>query len=203
MSKRVSPFVTRFLLPAGIALAATQMGCASQVWNPRVESVSGEHRNTGTITAQAQTLLEGTADEQVKAIVGQLPPGISLKDGVLSVDEDRYEVLGKVEAEPNSDFFYPYREKWRRPVCYPQRVLLVATLFVWAAVPTSWPCFVSSGSVEENRDRAVESLKRATKVLGGNLVLVTGFGLGSVAWAIRVKDGAKAPVEDKAPGTTL
>jgi hypothetical protein len=126
---------------------------------------------------------------------------------MLEVDAARYEVLGKVAAKPAGEFFYPYREDWRRPLCYPQRALTVATLFVLALVPTSWPCWVSGGSDDERRDRIVEAMKRATRVMGGNLVLVGGFG-GSVTieragatsatvstpeategvgWAIRVK----------------
>jgi sugar O-acyltransferase (sialic acid O-acetyltransferase NeuD family) len=85
-------------------------------------------------------------------------------------------VLGQVSAKPADEFFYPYRESWRKPVCYPQRVLVVATLWVWMVVPALWPCIVSAGTVEESRDAIVEAMKRATKAMGGNMVLVTGFG---------------------------
>jgi hypothetical protein len=208
------------------ALAATQVGCASAVWHPRVESVAGEYKNTQAMSEKAADITEGAAEE-VKAVVMQLPPGMDLKGDVLEVDETRYEVLGKVAAKPAGDFFYPYREGWRRPVCYPQRVLLVATLFIWAAVPTSWPCFISAGTVEDRRDRIVEAMRRATKAMGGNMVLVAGFGgtvtvsktssssavvstmeaTEGIGWAIRVKSdavpAAVVPAGGPAGGTSL
>lgn len=198
-------------------LAATTQGCASAVWHPRVDSVSGEYKNTEAISAKADDAVEGSADD-VKAIVMQLPPGVTIEGDVLTVDPNRYEVLGKVSAKPASDFFYPYREGWRRPVCHPQRVLAVATLFVWLVVPTSWPCFVSGGSVDDRRDRIVEAMKRATHAMGGNMVLIAGFGgtvmisktsstsavvgqmeaTEGVGWAIRVK----TDVPEQAPVTS-
>jgi hypothetical protein len=203
------------------ALALAPAGCASAVWQPRIEAVSGEYKNTAGLTEEAEQIPEGQA-EGVKAVVLQLPPGMELKGDVLEVDSSRYEVLGKVSAKPAGSFFYPYREGWRRPVCYPQQVLVVATLYLWAAVPTSWPCFVSGGSVEERRDRIVEAMRRATKAMGGNMVLVGGFGgqvtvamtssstaavntmeaTEGVGWAIRVKAGpTNAPLP--AAGTKL
>ena len=147
---------------------------------------------------------------------------MNLKGDLLEVDRSRYEILGKVTAKPAGEFFYPYREGWRKPVCYPQRVLVVATLFAWFLSPTVWPCFISAGTVEERRDRIVEALKRATKSLGGNLVLVGGFGgtitvartsastavvgemeaTEGVGWAIRVK-AAPPPAPDARRTTSL
>ena len=217
-SQRVAlPF---FPIALFAALALSQLGCATAVWHPRVDSVSGEYKNTAVMTEKADDTPEGQAEE-VKAVVMQLPPGIGLKDDVLQVDSAQYEVLGKVAAKPAGAFFYPYREGWRKPVCYPQRVLVVATLFVWAIVPTSWPCFVSEGTVDERRDRIVEAMKRATKTMGGNMVIVAGFGgtitvartssasavvstmdaTEGVGWAIRVKGAA--PPALQTGGATL
>jgi hypothetical protein len=187
-------------------------GCATAVWHPRVESVSGEYKNVESMSEKADDRTEGSADD-VKAIVMQLPPGITLEGDVLTVDTTRYEMLGKVSAKPAGEFFYPYREGWRRPVCYPQRVLVVATLYLWMAVPTSWPCFISGGSVDDRRDRIVEAMKRATRELGGNMVLIGGFGgtvmisktsstsatvsemeaTEGVGWALRVKTDVPPP----------
>ena len=168
---RISPFASPLVLAASLLV----QGCASAVWHPRVESVSGEYKNTQSMTETADELPEGRADD-VKALVMELPPGITLNGDVLQVDSSHYDLLGKVSAKPAGEFFYPYRESWRKPVCYPQRVLVVATLFIWLAVPTSWPCFISAGSVDDRRDRIVEAMKRATQAMGGNLVLVGGFG---------------------------
>jgi hypothetical protein len=191
----------------------TQLGCSSAVWRPQIESVSGEYRNTQAMSNAATELVEGGA-EDVKAIVMQLPPGIELQGEVLKVDAEKYDVLGKVSAKPANDFFYPYREHWRRPLCYPQKVLVVATLFIWNIVPTYWPCFVTIGTENDRRDRIIEAMKRATKSMGGNMVLVGGFNgmimvtanqtsavvstleaVEGVGWAIKVKapNGASPP----------
>lgn len=203
-----------------VTIALTQLGCATAVWHPRVDSVSGEYKNTEAMSRTADDMPEGQAEE-VKAMVMALPPGMDLKDGVLQVDSTQYEVLGKVAAKPAGAFFYPYREGWRKPVCYPQRVLIVATLFTWAIVPTSWPCFLSEGTVDERRDRIVEAMRRATKAMGGNLVLVGGFGgmvtiaktgsstavvgtteaIEGVGWAIKVR--AASPASEGIRGVTL
>ena len=201
--------------------ALTQLGCAGAVWHPRVESVSGEYRNTQAMSDAAAALPEGTADE-VKALVMQLPPGMDIQGDVLKVDADKYEVLGKVSAKPAGDFFYPYREHWRRPLCYPQRVLVVVTLFTWVIVPTYWPCFVATGTENDRRDQIIEAMKRATKSMGGNMVLVGGFNgqvtvtasqntavvstveaVEGVGWAIKVKSpsGEPAPKETAAAKT--
>jgi hypothetical protein len=195
-------------------LAITQGGCAAAVWHPKVESISGEYKsgdykNTQALSEKADAIPEGQATEVV-AVVEQLLPGMDYRDGVFTADAARYEVLGKVSAKPAGEFFYPYKEGWRKPVCWPQSVLTVATLFTWLAVPTSYGCHVGTGSVDERRDSIVESMKRATKVMGGDLVVVAGFqgqvtitatrssatvstleAVEGVGWAIRVKGGAK------------
>ena len=197
-----------FVLPL---FAFTETGCAAAVWHPKVENVSGEYKNTQALSEKAEGIPEGAAQDVV-AVVDQLLPGMDYKDGVFNADPARYEVLGKVSAKPAGEFFYPYKEGWRKPVCWPQRVLVVATLFLWLAVPTAWPCFIGSGSVEDRRDSIVESMKRATKAMGGNLVLVAGFqgrvtitatrsyasvstmdAVEGVGWAIRMKRGATVP----------
>jgi hypothetical protein len=195
------------------AIAITQTGCASAVWHPRVDSVAGEYKNTETLSQSAAELPEGKA-EDVKAVVMKLPRGMEMKGDVLSVDPKHYEVLGKVTAKPAGEFFYPYREEWRRPFCYPQRVLVVATLFIWYVVPTNYPCGVSPGTVNERQDHIVEAMRRATKAMGGNMVLVGGFSgtvvvnktsqssavvseveaTEGVGWAIRIK----SPYPDEA-----
>jgi hypothetical protein len=205
------PTLFRSIAPLLVA-SPLMTGCATAVWHPRVESVSGEYKNVESMSEKADDRTEGSADD-VKAIVMQLPPGITIEGDVLTVDSTRYEMLGKVSAKPAGEFFYPYREGWRRPVCYPQRVLVVATLYLWMAVPTSWPCFISGGSVDDRRDRIVEAMKRATRELGGNMVLIGGFSgtvmiaktsstsatviemeaTEGVGWALRVKTDVPPP----------
>jgi hypothetical protein len=206
---------SRVLLSTVPFLALTQMACATAVWHPKVESVSGEYKtgdykSTQALSEKADAIPEGQTPEVV-AVVEQLLPGMEYHDGVFSADPARYEVLGKVSAKPAGEFFYPYKEGWRRPVCWPQKVLTVATLFTWLAVPTQWGCFVGTGTVEERRDSIVESMKRATKVMGGDLVIVAGFqgqvtitatrtsasvstleAVEGVGWALRAKHGTEA-----------
>ncbi len=188
-----------------LPLALASQGCAATVFTPRVESV-GEYKNTQAVSDKAADIEDDDAPE-VKVVVGQLLPGMTYKDGVFSVDPESYEVLGKVSAEPSKRVFYPFKEKWRRPVCWPQVPLVYATLFVWLAVPTTWGCFVHPGSPDERKDDIVATMRRATKVLGGNLVLIGGFGgtvvinaatgaqlsqteaTHGVGWALRVKGG--------------
>ncbi len=202
-----------------LALALGSQGCAATVFKPHVEAV-GEYKNTEVVSEKANDL-ENDAPE-VKVVVGQLLPGMTYKDGLFSVDPDRYEVLGKVSSEPSKRFFYPYKESWRRSVCWPQIPLVYATLFVWAAVPTVWGCFVGAGTADERKDSMVTAMRKATKVLGGNLLLVGGFGgtviinantgaqlseteaTHGVGWAIKAKRGAaEEPQPTKVVGTQL
>jgi hypothetical protein len=179
-----------FPLTAAAALSLSA-GCASPVLKPQVVSLSGEYRSPKAQTEKARETEEGSADD-VKVIVDQLLPGMEFKDGVFTTDPARFEVLGKVAVEPASGFpFYPYRESWRKPVCWSQNILLIGTLFIWAVVPTSWPCFVGSGDPDETRAQAHDAMKRAAKVLGANLILVDGSH--HVAWAIRAKAETHAP----------
>ena len=209
----------RFALPASFfALALGSFGCAATVYKPHIEAV-GEYKNTEAISDKAVDLQDDASE--VKVVVGQLLPGMTYKDGLFSVDPEKYEVLGKVSSEPSSRFFYPYKESWRRPVCWPQIPLVYATLFVWALMPTVWGCFVGSGSPDERKDGMVTAMRRATKVLGGNLLLVGGFGgtviisantgvqlaeteaTHGVGWALRVKGGVDVPVKGVGVGTQL
>ena len=212
--------MTRIASSALIALAFASQGCAATVFRPRVEAV-GEYKNTEAVSEKANEL-ESDAPE-VKVVVGQLLPGMTYKDGLFSVDPAKYEVLGKVSSEPSKRFFYPYKESWRRSVCWPQMPLVYGTLFAWIAVPTVWGCFVGAGTPDERKDSMVTAMRRATKVLGGNLLLVGGFGgtviinantgaqlseteaTHGVGWAIRMKDGAldEAHVKPIGVGTQL
>jgi hypothetical protein len=230
MISNVHPLVSGGALAARAAPALVSLSlasCASVAWLPRVDSARGESRNVQTIAQTAEEMPEGSATDVKAFFMFDLPPGLSLRyagrppwgsGGVLLYDSQKYEMLGTVAAEPAERFFYPYREKWRRPFCYPQQVLVVATLFLWGGVPTYWPCGVAptSGALSEpdseQRDRIVEALKRATKAMGGNLVVIRGFGSSSVnffygahpvgfGYAIKVKaPPSPAPVS---PGLTL
>jgi hypothetical protein len=203
-----------FVASAALALGSLSLaGCASVVWLPRVDAVPGEYRSTQSLAEKAEEMPEG-ATTDVKAIyMVDMPPGLQMADGVLRYDPNEYEMLGKVSARPSDSFFYPYREGWRRPFCYPQQVLLIATAFIWLAVPAYWPCLVAGGPESEQRDWVVEALKRATKAMGGNLVLIRGFETTSpgvwrgsaqegFGYAFKIKERPPAPAP-ASPGVTL
>lgn len=202
----------RVTLLAGVLLLGST-GCASTAFRPGAEAV-GAYRSMEEVEVRARD--DQSPAQDVEVLMGSLPPGVTYNNDVLQVDSDRYEVLAKVSAKPEERFFYPYKEQWRRPYCWPQSVLIVGTLFVWAAVPTAWPCFTSAGTANERRDAIVEAMRRATKAAGGNLVLVGGFGgtvvfnarngatlsttevTHGVGWALRVKAPAAARARDGA-----
>ena len=167
-----------------IALLATSTGCASLAFKPAVES-TGEYRNLSAHTQKAEELTSEEA-EDVKVMVGQLPAGMAVKDGTLDYDHERYELLGRVSAQYKDPsavnlglWFYDYKagERWRTGLCAWQVPLSWVTLMLWSWVsPSYYPCRVSVGEPEERRDAIVETLRRAAKATGANLVVVSGFG---------------------------
>lgn len=177
------PRTTLLLLLACFAGAATT-GCGSVAFRPTVQSV-GEYKNTSKAAEAAAGMEEHSADE-VKVLVESLPEGMTLKDGQIVFDQERYDMLGKVSAtykDPSMVnmglWFYGYKEseKWRTGLCSWQVPLSWVTMTMWAwLVPTYYPCRVGAGNEEERRADIVETLQRATKALGGNLVVVAGFG---------------------------
>lgn len=172
----------RLTLLACFAVATT--GCGSVAFRPSVQSV-GEYKNTSKAADAAEEMPAHAADG-VKVLVESLPEGMVLKDGQIVVDPARYEMLGKVSAtykDPSGVnmglWFYGYKEseKWRTGLCAWQVPLSWVTLTMWSwLVPTYYPCRVGAGNEEERRADIVETLQRATKALGGNLVVVAGFG---------------------------
>jgi hypothetical protein len=160
-------------------LGLSLTGCASVVWSPRIDTVPGEYKSTQAVTRKAEDLPDGAAADVKAVSMMELPPGLAMRDGVLRYDPQVYEMLGAVSAAPVDRLFYPYREGWRRPFCYPQQALVAATLFAWYIMPTYWPCFAAAGPESEQRDSIVEALKRATKAMGGDLLLIRGFESGN------------------------
>ncbi len=159
------------------------MGCASLAFSPSVQSV-GEYKNTSSVAVEAAEMPEGTAAD-VRVLIQTLPEGMVIKDGQLTFD-DRYEMLAKVSANYKNPgwaflgfWFYGYKssDSWRTGLCAWQVPLSWVTGSLWAFVaPTYYPCRVKMGSEEERRADIVETMQRATKALGGNLVVVGGFG---------------------------
>ncbi|MDB4940791.1 MAG: hypothetical protein JWP97_325 [Labilithrix sp.] len=159
-------------------------GCGSVAFQPSIQSV-GEYKNTARVADLAEDMPEHSA-EKVKVLVQSLPDGMTVKDGLLDYDRSQYELLGKVAAtykDPslvNLGFWvYGYKEsdRWRKALCTWQVPLSWVTLTMWSWLsPTYYPCRVKAGEEEERRADVVETLQRATKALGGDLVVVSGFG---------------------------
>lgn len=166
------------LLLAAIALLAT--GCASVTFAPKVESV-GDYKDMRAY-AKATEDVKPTEAKDVRVIMGALPEGMRAHDGVLEVDHERYEVLGKVSADLNNPlaanmgvWVYDYKpeERWRLGYCAWQVPLTWVTLGLWAWVsPLHYPCKAPLGDDEERKQEIISTLQRATKALGGNMVVV-------------------------------
>jgi hypothetical protein len=159
-------------------------GCASLAFRPSVQSI-GEYKNTQAITDKAEGMDEHAADD-VKVLVEALPEGMAVKDGDFVYDKDRYELLGKVGAQYKDasmvnmglwGYGYNGGESWRTGLCVWQIPLSWVTLTMWSwLAPTYYPCRVTVGSEEDRRAHVVEAMQRAAKALGGDLVIVAGFG---------------------------
>jgi hypothetical protein len=170
----------------------------------------------------------------VKALVRAIPDGVEIKDGQVDVDPARWELLGIVGATYKDTtaanygvwvYDYVEGEEWRTGYCAWQVPLSWVTLTLWSwLVPLHYPCKVSGGEEGERKDRIIETMRKATKALGGDTLVVVGFGsldvvnaqsgqtvastdmVSGAGLALKSKGGAAPALEkagDKAPGTSL
>lgn len=124
--------------------------------------------------------------EEVTVLVERLPDGVTIADGELVVDPAKYDYRGKVAVGRNRTLlanfgFWPYEYKdgegWRYALCVPQVPLAWFTLSLWAWIsPTYWPCHVSEGTEEERRETMTHEMKKGTKLIGGDVLIVGGYG---------------------------
>lgn len=159
-------------------------GCASYHFVAEGAAV-GASGPDGDITDAAASMSEEEA-EDVHILIGRLPEGMHIVEERLVVDAKRYEILGAVRAVPEGTiaanlgiWFYDYNEgeDWRDGYCAWQVPLSWLTLGLWAFVtPFHYPCKITSGQSDPRRDNILRALRRGTKALGGNLVVVTGIG---------------------------
>lgn len=191
-----------------LCLAALPLvGCASLSFKPGVQSI-GEYRDTSAVAEKADAMAVADAAD-VKVLLEALPDGMSIKDNDIQFDSSRYDLLGKVSAQYNYPgwaalgmWFYDYNEdeKWRSGLCSWQVPLSWLTIGMWAVLsPLAYPCKPAAGSDEARRAHIVQALQKATKALGGNLVVVAGFGglnfihgASGLGYAFRVKHGPSA-----------
>lgn len=149
----------------------------------------GTPRSALEVVKTADAMDDKTASD-VEVLVGKLPEGVAIEGGTVRVDPARCELLGTVTAKTNGivDFinfwFYPYveEEAWRKGFCFWQVPLTWVTLTTWSFVsPLSYPCkVIDSGSspaaVEARKEKIMQTLRRATKAMGANLLIVTSSG---------------------------
>ncbi len=212
-----------FLPAFAVALAST--GCASVAFKPGVQTI-GEYKNTAKVAAAAEDM-KPHEGEHVKVLIEAVPEGMAIKAGQLLFDHERYDLLGKVTADYKNPggvnmgvWVYDYKEgeTWRTGLCAWQVPLSWVTLTMWSWLsPTYYPCRVTAGSEEDRRQEIVATLQRTTKALGGDLVIVAGFGgvdfvtvnghtgvvvasssvgtLSGLGYAFRVKGAAPAPAK--------
>lgn len=128
----------------------------------------------------------------VKVISGIVPQGLELTEqGSKLVIQPGFENKYKVIGSLDSDYYVfgirdtlwtreYYREKdsWRKVYCGVQAPFKAVTLGIWAyLVPFAWPCNLKTPSDENERKATmISEMKRAAKVMGGNLLIVNGFG---------------------------
>jgi hypothetical protein len=168
----------RFLLCAGFLVLGS--GCASLNYTPSAQSV-GEYRDTAPASERARAMANDDA-ANVRVFVDSFPDGIAPGPIAPIPEPSRYELLGKVIAEYKDPtlvdlgvWFYSYKEgeRWRHGLCDWQVPLSWVTFTLWAAVSPSFiPCRVGIGTLDERRNDIVQSLRKAAKALGGDVVVV-------------------------------
>jgi hypothetical protein len=166
-------------ISCGFLLLTT--GCASLAYRPSVQAV-GEYRDTSSLSARADEMDNAEAAD-VRVLLERFPDGVELgPDGPRS--SANFTLLGKVSAAPRDPraadvglWFYPYKEgeRWRTALCAWQVPLSWVTLDLWQLLPTYLPCRVGTGTADERRAEMVRAMQRATKALGGDLLVVARF----------------------------
>lgn len=198
-------------------LAATVTGCFGTV-RPRMEfRTTGEadpradRKVEKGFAEQVDTVLAAedepvAAHQHVKVMLNSLPPGVNMTDDVLSVSpESGHQIIGRFRLVPDLSFFPNYEASWKKPVCYPQRVLGIVTLGIWMLVPTSYPCNTPNG--RRPTEYWLDYAKAAAVNAGGDLVVGSLLGEGAdhesfgIAGFI-LRSGQGQQPQQLQPGTT-
>jgi hypothetical protein len=159
------------------------VSCASPNYRPRIEKL-GAYEDTRALEKRAEKMKSHDVSD-IKVFVGDFPAGINIKDEKIVVDERRYEVMGEVWARYRMSYFgwwfykYAEDESWRNGYCNAQVPLNWLTIGLWGMfVPAYYPCYVSGGgdsvdAIHERELRIVNTLKKAAKAAGGNILILT------------------------------
>jgi hypothetical protein len=112
---------------------------------------------------------------EVKVLVDALPEGLSFNDGVIAnQDGFGHQILGKFSIGPDHGAFPEYRQGWRKGVCYWQQPLVWVSLTLWMMVPTYYPCFTTGLNPKQT---IIDEVKRLAQVAGGDLAVISYFGV--------------------------
>jgi len=155
-------------------------------YSPRIERF-GELQDSSGLEQRADEMKWAQA-KNVRAFVGDLPQGVSLDGDKIKADPAQYEILGKVYTnfKPpyifNTWFYdYPEDESGRKLYCHVQVPLAWITLTMWSYLPWTYPCQVVDSynnpkDINARKFRIVNTLKKATAALGGNILVITSLG---------------------------
>lgn len=127
--------MTRIAALGSLAFASLLAGCASTVFESRIDRVGDFHRH-GEVNP---------TDKTPFLYIESAPEDFALdEDGTVRYDRSRYEYLGKIFVRRNFETwrfgFVSYNETWRRYYCPPVMSLTYGSAFVLGATPLPYFC---------------------------------------------------------------
>ncbi len=172
-----------------IALIFSISGCASMGY-------LGSYEKTGVYTpGMSQSVVELAKEmksentHDITVFIGEGLEGTSInEDGTLIYDDQMWESVGIVSADPDFPRFfggyfasgYVEEENWKNTYCLVNNLLSIGTLTLWYFTPFPYFCKVVEGhgpdDIENRKRRIVDILKKLTKSAGGEVVVITDLG---------------------------
>lgn len=111
--------------------------------------------------------------EEVAVLVETFPEGLLLDEGSLKVKEGyAHLVIARFTLTPDRGLFVDYKEAWRKGVCYPQDVLVLATIGLWALLPPNYICWAQGAP---DKTEWIEEVRRVASAAGGDLAVISFF----------------------------
>lgn len=124
---------------------------------------------------EAKSSDKDVSDDEVTVFLNALPKGFAGTGMTLAVEEGYdHEVIAQFSMQPNSSmgtfWFTDYRNKGLKTLCHPQVPLTWITLTMWAAVPTTYPCYGNSAA---DKAAYVEDIRRLAEAAGGDAAIAS------------------------------
>lgn len=156
------------------------VGCAHQSFKATFvpNGDASNLRHFTELNERAANLPVGEGKD-VRVLLDRLPEGMTVKEGELTYDHDRYTVVAQLRIEPGPNYIgiwfadYDEHERWKNVYCNAQVPLNWVTLYMWVVLPFYWPCFQGSLDENERLEHMVARLQSAATLVGGNLVVAT------------------------------